>query len=140
MGGICNQYQSMLPTWQEHFQRYNALLVWQPQNNSNDHTLFTSWGIDWYPHVWAGHHLGGQEYWGDLYNAINAGADRFFIGMFDEYGENTAIIPTSDDPPTSSPPFLTNDGAPATWWLQLSTYGKQMMLKQIPLTPTMPSQ
>lgn len=140
MGGICNQYQSMLTTWQEHFQRYNALLVWQPQNNSNDRALFTSWGIDWYPHVWAGHHLGGQEYWGDLYNAINAGADRFFIGMFDEYGENTAIIPTSDDPPTSNPPFLTNAGAPATWWLQLSTYGKQMMLKQIPLTPTMPSQ
>jgi hypothetical protein len=77
--------------------------VWQPQNNALDHANFTSWGIDWYPAAWAGHGSAGQEYWTNIYNIVAAGADRFFIGMFDEYGENTAIIPISDDPPAASP-------------------------------------
>ena len=139
VGGICNQYGSDSAAWTDHIKHYNGLQVWQPQNNAADHALFTSWGIDWYPAVWAGHHLAGQEYWNNLYDVINRGADRFFIGMFDEYGENTAIIPISDDPPTYNPPMLTNQGKPPTWWLQLSGKGKQMMLKQIPLDPTMPS-
>ena len=138
IGGICNQWQTMTD-WFENFQRYDGLQVWQPQNNTADHTQFTAWGIDWYPHVWAGHYEGGVEYWGNLYNVISAGADRFFIGMFDEYGEDTAIIPISNDPPAGTPAMLTNAGSPINWWLKLSDYGKRMMLKKIPLTPTMPT-
>ena len=140
VGGICNQYNTDPAAWTAHIRLYDGLLVWQPQNNAADHAQFTSWGIDWYPHAWAGHHSAGQEYWTNIYNIVAAGADRFFIGMFDEYGENTAIIPISDDPPTLTPAMLTNQGQPSTWWLQLSGDGKQMMLNQIPLSPTMPSQ
>jgi len=35
--------------------------------------------------------------------------------------------------------MLTNEGKPATWWLQLSGYGRKMMLRQIPLSRTMPT-
>jgi len=44
----------------------------------------------------------------------------------------------SDDPPAITPAMLTNQGQAPTWWLQLSGEGKQMMLNQIPLSPTMP--
>jgi hypothetical protein len=73
-----------------------------------------------------------------MYDIIKNGGDRFFIGMFDEYGE-VPILPITDDPPNADPPMLTNQGKPSTWWLQLSGKGKQMMLKQIPLSPTMPT-
>jgi len=138
IGGICNQFRNMTD-WTAHFRRYDGLLVWQPQVNGADRALFASWGVDWYPHVWAGHHEGGQEYWNNTYDVVANGADRYFIGMFDEYGEDTAIIPTSDDPPAFNPPMLTNEGKPATWWLQLSGYGRKMMLRQIPLSRTMPT-
>jgi hypothetical protein len=139
IGGIGNTWPSLLGTWQEHLQRYNGLLVWQPQNNANDHATFASWGIDWYPHIWDDHTTPGTQFWGNMYNASAAGADRFFLGMFDEYNEGTAVAPMSDDPPVSSPAFETNQGKSPFWWLQLSKEGKAMMLKQTPLTPTMPS-
>jgi hypothetical protein len=139
IGGIGNNWQSLLPTWQEHYQRYNGLLVWQPQNNANDHATFASWGVDWYPHIWIDHQTPGTGFWGNLYNASAAGADRLFLGMFDEYNEGTAVSPMSDDPPISSPVFETNQGKSPFWWLQLAKEGKAMMLKQTPLTPTMPS-
>ena len=138
VGGICNQYPSDSAAWIAHIKTYNGLQVWQPQNNALDHANFTSWGIDWYPAAWAGHGSAGQEYWTNIYNIVAAGADRFFIGLHDEFGENTAIIPISDDPAAATPQMLTNQGQPPTWWLQLSGYGKQMMLNQIPLSPTMP--
>jgi hypothetical protein len=139
IGGIGNNWPSLLSTWQSTYQMFNGLLVWQPQNNANDHSTFASWGVDWYPHIWADHTTPGTGYWSNLYNASAAGADRLFIGMFDEYNEGTAISPMSDDPPVSSPPFETNQGKSPFWWLQLTSEGKAMMLKQTPLTPTMPS-
>jgi hypothetical protein len=63
-----------------------------------------------------------------------------FLGMFDEYFEGDAIIPTADDAPVNNPPFENNGGKSPLWWFQLAKEGKAMMLKQTPLTPTMPSQ
>jgi len=156
IGGIGNQWQSQLSSWQDHLKRYNGLLVWQPQNNKQDQATFSSWGIDWYPHVYPGFswsnlakrpqdysdRAGGQFYWDRMYDVISSGADRMFIGMFDEYDEGTAILPMSDDAPLPPPNgrFLDNQGKPSTWWLKLSGKGKAMLLKQTPLTPTMPSQ
>jgi hypothetical protein len=140
IGGIGNNWPSLLPTWQEHYQRYNGLLVWQPQNNANDKATFNSWGVDWYPHVWVDHGQAGQVFWSNMYDPIKDGADRMFLGMFDEYFEGDAIIPTADDAPVNNPPFENNGGKSPLWWFQLAKEGKAMMLKQTPLTPTMPSQ
>ncbi|HEY0257411.1 MAG TPA: PA14 domain-containing protein, partial [Candidatus Methylacidiphilales bacterium] len=42
----------------------------------------------------------GGRYYEELFSkAAQAGADRLFVGMFDEYDEGTAIMPMSDDPP-----------------------------------------
>ena len=98
-----------------------------------DRLTFSSWGLDYYPHVWPGFswaHLqqqtgntgltprnGGLYYWGKVSGAIGAGADRMFVGMFDEYDEGTAIMPMSDDPPFPRPDygrFITTTASPAT--------------------------
>lgn len=52
------------------------------------------------PNTWTPRE-GGAEYWRLLSKAAQAGIDRLFIGMFDEYDEGTAIMPMTDDPPST---------------------------------------
>jgi hypothetical protein len=158
IGGIPNTWLE-LTDWLDVYKRFDGLLVWQSQNYQTDKAAFSRWGVDYYPHVWPGFSWqnehqsatppgggqdreGGQFYWGKLYDAIQSGSDRLFVGMFDEYNEGTAIMPMSNDPPPVPPiwgTWVTNEGKPSDWWLRLTSAGKAMLLGQRPLRITMPA-
>ncbi len=126
IGGIPAGWRKMDPAWQDHFKKYDGILEWMSSNYAEDVADWKQAGIDYYPHVhpgfsWANlKHLatggtdqfvprnGGLFYKGQIADAIQAGVDRLFVGMFDEYDEGTAIMPMSDDPPpTPSQPGTT---------------------------------
>lgn len=117
IGGIPGNWRKSEPAWQDHFKKYDGVLAWMSKNYVEDIADFKAMGVDYYPHVnpgfsWANlKHLptgateqfipraGGHFYEGLISKAVQAGADRLFVGMFDEYDEGTAILPMSDDPP-----------------------------------------
>ena len=117
IGGISSQWRKMDSTWQEHFHHYDGILGWMSKTYVDDVKDFKAMGVDYYPHAWPGFswanlkHLPtgateqftprqGGRYFENLFSqAAQAGVDRLFVGMFDEYDESTAIIPMSDDPP-----------------------------------------
>jgi hypothetical protein len=131
IGGIPSSWRKMDPAWQEHFKKYESILTWMPKSHAADFADFSKMGIAYYPHVkpgfsWANlKHLptgddtisytpreGGRFYWNQLKDAAQAGGDRLFVGMFDEYDEATAIMPMSDD----SPPTPERPGVGATFY------------------------
>jgi autotransporter-associated beta strand protein len=160
IGGIPNVWKSLGAAWQTHMEKYHGLLIWQ-NNSTSDAALIRNRGQDFYPHVWPGFswaHLkqlpatpptqytdraGGQYYWDKGRDWINGGgADRLFIGMFDEYDEGTQIIPMTDDPPLPHPEwgrFINNQGKPGDWWLMLTDELKRMMWGQRANTGTLPT-
>lgn len=117
IGGIPGNWRKSEPAWQEHFKKYDGVLAWMSKSYAEDLTDFKAIGVDYYPHInpgfsWANlKHLptgateqftprnGGRFYEGLISKAAQAGVDRLFVGMFDEYDEGTAIMPMSDDPP-----------------------------------------
>lgn len=118
IGGIPNNWRGLAPAWQEHIKKYECVLPWMSTTYAADLADFTKLGQAYYGHVkpgfsWANmKHLptgdptvaytpreGGGHYWNQLSTAVEAGADRLFVGMFDEYDEGTAIMPMSDDTP-----------------------------------------
>lgn len=117
IGGIPSDWRKEDAGWQDHFKKYDGVLTWMPRSFSHDATDFKAMGLDYYPHVhpgfsWANlKHLptgsteqstprdGGHTYESMFSRAAEAGTDRLFVGMFDEYDEGTAIAPMSDDPP-----------------------------------------
>ena len=120
IGGIPGNWRTLDAVWQEHFKNYACVLPWMSESYSEDLTDFKKIGLACYAHVkpgfsWANlKHLtaadlsiaytprdGGRYYWKLLAKAAQAGTERLFVGMFDEYDEATAIMPMSDDvPPT----------------------------------------
>lgn len=160
IGGIPNVWSGLNTDWQAHIAKYNGILVWQNQRTS-DGPFFRNRGQDFFPHVWPGFSWAnltktpadpptaytdrnaGQFYWSLARNWIQSGgADRMFVGMFDEYDEGTAIMPMSDDPP--DPPaeygrFIDNQGKPSDWWLMLTDELKRMMLRQRMNTNMLPT-
>jgi len=151
-----------ITNWNDHFQRYNGALAWMPKDAAGylaDYQQSSSWGIDFFPHVWPGFswaHLqrladetqytprgGGLFYWQNIHGALGSGAKRLFIGMFDEYDEGTAVMPMSDDPPATAPNwgrFLTNLGRAPYWWLLLTSAAHDTMLGNRPLSRALPSE
>jgi len=151
-----------LTNWNDHFQRYDGALAWQPQNAAGylaDFQQLSAWGIDYFPHVWPGGswanlqqldnetqyspRTGGFYYWQDVYAALGSGATRLFIGMFDEYDESTAVMPMTDDPPDPPPAwgrFLTNLGKPSDWWLLLTGAARDLLLGYRPYSPVTPAE
>ncbi len=118
IGGIPSSWRKMDPGWQQHFARYHCVLPWMSSSYAQDIADFKKIGLSYYAHAkpgfsWANlKHLptgddtisftprqGGSFYWNQLTQVANSGAERLFVGMFDEYDEGTAIMPMSDDPP-----------------------------------------
>ena len=84
--------------------------------------------------------LGGKFYWDLIYNAINAGAEMLYVGMYDEVDEGTAIIKVTDNPPNSeSAHFVGNDGVKSDHYLFLTGQAARMLRHEMPLTEKMPS-
>jgi hypothetical protein len=117
IGGIPSNWRQMDPDWKDHIRKYDGVLPWMSQSYAQDVSDCKAMGVDYYPHVhpgfsWANlKHLpsasteqytprdGGRYYERMFSQAAQAGVDRLFVGMFDEYDEGTAIMPMSDDPP-----------------------------------------
>lgn len=130
MGGIPNWWRRMDAGWKEHFKKYDAVQPWMSTSYAEDIQDFARLGVTYYPHAkpgfsWANlMHIqtgskqayepreGGRFYWNLLQKAAQAGVDRLFIGMFDEYDEGTAIMPFSQDPP----PTPSRDGLTAIFY------------------------
>jgi autotransporter-associated beta strand protein len=159
IGGIPNVWTTLSAAWQTHIAKYDGVLVWMSTSTS-EVSFFNNRGQDYYPHIWPGFswaHLkqhpanppvqltdrqGGQFYWDKGRTWINAGADRLFLGMFDEYDEGTAIMPMTDDPPppnTGWGRFIDNQGKPGDWWMTLSDELKRMMWGQRANSGTLPT-
>lgn len=84
--------------------------------------------------------VGGKFYWDLIYNAINAGAEMLYVGMYDEVDEGTAIIKITDDPPTGDGvEFVGNDGVQADHYLFLTGQAGRMLRREIPLSEKMPT-
>lgn len=123
IGGGHGSWRKASAEWQEHFRKYDSMLVWMSQAYKEDLEDFKGLGVTYLPHVkpgfsWANMQRiptgdpmaytprdGGRFYWKLLSGVAQAGCDRLFVGMFDEYDESTAIMPMSDDaPPTPVQP------------------------------------
>jgi len=84
--------------------------------------------------------LGGKFYWDLIFNAINAGAEMLYVGMYDEVDEGTAIIKISDTPPSSADyEFVGNDGVASDHYLFLTGEAAKMLRREIPLSEEMPA-
>ena len=82
----------------------------------------------------------GKFFWDLAYNAIAAGGQMLYVGMFDEVDEGTAIIPVLNNPPNSDGAhFVGNDDVAPDHYLFLTGQAAQMLRKEIPLTSKMPS-
>jgi hypothetical protein len=148
--------------WYGHFQKYHGALAWMPQDQAGyqaDLDLLRSWGIDDFPHVWPGFswanlqrltgnaqftpRSGGSFFWQKIRQALGVGAERLYVGMFDEYDEGTAVMPMSDDPPSPPPSwgrFITNEGRPADWWMLLTGQAREMLLGRRPTSSPLPTE
>jgi hypothetical protein len=84
--------------------------------------------------------VGGKFYWDLIYNAISAGAEMLYVGMFDEVDEGTAIIPVLNNPPNSDDVhFVGNDDVAPDHYLFLTGKAGQMLRKEVPLSYKIPS-
>ena len=120
IGGIPGNWRSLPPAWQQHLKQYACVLPWMSTSYAENRADFTKLGLSSYAHVspgfsWANlKHLpgadltlaytpreGGRHYWNLWQKAAQAGCERLFVGMFDEYDEGTAILPMSDDVPAT---------------------------------------
>jgi hypothetical protein len=89
--------------------------------------------------------MGGNFFWRQAYNAIDAGATMLYGAMFDEVDEGTAlykICPNRWMAPVEGY-WLTLDAdgfvnLPSDWYLRLSGMAKKMLNHEIPLSETMP--
>ena len=64
---------------------------------------------------------------------------RFYVAMFDEVDEGTAVFKCTSDPPTANgTDFLTWDGLPADYYLQLVGKGRRMLRGEAPLRTNVP--
>lgn len=82
---------------------------------------------------------GGRFYWQQMYTAMNAGATKLYIAMFDEVNEGTAIFKVTDNPPVSDQcKFVGMDGKPSDHYLRLTGEASRMLRKEKPLTKEMP--
>ncbi len=83
--------------------------------------------------------LGGEFFWMELSQAINAGAEMIYVAMFDEVDEGTAVFKITNEPPVSDiAGFITTDGKPSDHYLWLIGEASQMLKGKKPLSLTMP--
>jgi len=87
---------------------------------------------------------GGDFFWHQIYNAIDAGCNMVYVAMYDEVDEGTAIYKLAEDldqtPVETAFVTLDMDGyeIPSDWYLRLTGEGSKMLRSEIALTPAMP--
>jgi len=89
---------------------------------------------------------GGQFYWRQAFNAVQAGVKFIYVAMFDEVDEGTAMFKITDT--KAKLPIQANDrlvsldidglNLPSDWYLKLADQTQKMLDKTIPLTSVIP--
>jgi len=85
--------------------------------------------------------LKGLFFWKQMVAAKAAGATMFYIAMFDEIDEGTAIFKCDNHPPLcpgTTTVFLTYEGLPADHYLWLAGQGRKLLAGEIPASPLPP--
>lgn len=75
----------------------------------------------------------GAFYWSQISNAISSGAKMFYVAMFDEMDEGTAIFKCSNNPPVG-PKFCDYENMPSDRYLWLTGEAGKMLRKEIPFS------
>lgn len=84
--------------------------------------------------------LEGQFLWSQFVAAKKAAAEMFYVAMFDEVDEGTAIFKCTNEPPTGNGgTFLTYEGLPSDFYLKLTGAGGQLLRSEIPTTDMIPA-
>jgi hypothetical protein len=80
----------------------------------------------------------GRFYWGEVSGAIQAGAKMFYVAMFDEMDEGTAIFKCSNELPVG-PQLCDLEGMPTDHYLWLTGKAGQMLRGEIPFSAEIPA-
>ncbi len=70
---------------------------------------------------------GGAFLWSQLVNARRAGASAFYVAMFDELDEATAIFIIRQDPPVGASPFVAEPNVPGDHYLWLTGQAARLL-------------
>ncbi|MFC1760668.1 glycoside hydrolase family 71/99-like protein [Planctomycetota bacterium] len=83
--------------------------------------------------------LQGQFLWSQIVANKKAGADMLYIAMFDEVDEATAIFKCTNNPPTGNgTKFLTYEGLPSDFYLQLAGQAGKLLRNEMPISDNIP--
>ena len=80
----------------------------------------------------------GKFYWDQFSTALGSGAKMFYVAMFDEMDEGTAIFKCTSQPPTGAH-FVSYEGLPSDYYLWLTGQAGKMLRGEIPLSRELPS-
>jgi len=80
---------------------------------------------------------GGEFLWEQVYAFQDLDVNMMFIAMFDEVDEATAIFKTTDNHPNTDH-WITLEGHPSDWYLNIALAANLMLEGSIPLTPDLP--
>jgi hypothetical protein len=81
---------------------------------------------------------GGAFYWGEISGAIQSGAKMFYVAMFDEMDEGTAIFKCTNHPPVG-PPSCDYEGLSSDHYLWLTGEAGKMLRGEIPFSEQVPN-
>lgn len=81
----------------------------------------------------------GEFLWRQAVAAKQGGATMFYIAMFDEMDEGTAIFKTTNTPPVGESPFLKDEGLPSDHYLWLTGQVGKLLRGQLPVTTSAPT-
>ena len=82
--------------------------------------------------------LQGYFLWRQVYENLQLGAKMFYVAMFDEVDEGTAIFKVHPDPPVGNSPFLNYNGLPSDHYMWLAGRAQEALQGKLPLEKTPP--
>jgi hypothetical protein len=81
----------------------------------------------------------GKFLWKQFVEGRNVGASMFYMAMFDEMDEGTAIFKCTNDVPAGASRFVTFEGLPSDHYLWLTGRGRALLRHEIPPSVDPPS-
>jgi len=155
---IYNSLDMISPWTVGRYSSENAIDNWKNNFIVPDLQRCNTNGVDYMPVIWPGFswvnihdgpfnqipRKGGDFYWRQAYNAIEAGSKYIYVAMFDEVDEGTAMFKLAETQadlpvgPTLVPLDVDGISLPSDWYLQLADQTQRMLDGTIPLTSTIP--
>jgi hypothetical protein len=80
----------------------------------------------------------GKFYWDQISAAYQAGAKMYYVAMFDEMDEGTAIFKCTSQPPLDAP-FVSYEGLPSDHYLWLTGEAGKLLRGEIPFSEQIPA-